>query len=110
MRLVLALSLATILAGAAETAPDPTPAVDDLFQRVLSAQRGITTVSGSFSQRTGRIDEPDQAGEPFAARFDLQAPDKYNIVYTKPGDAEYRLRYCSAVSYTHLTLPTNREV
>ncbi len=91
---VLAFLLTSALVSA-ETDLAPAVASDDLLQRVLAAQRGVTSISGRFTQRTVRIDEPDLAGDVFDAHFDLLAPDKYNIIYTKPGDDEYRLRYCS---------------
>ena len=103
MRSIVHVLFLIVLAGgsvalvAAETQPAPAAAVgvDDLLQRVIAAQRGVTSISGRFSQRTVRIDDPEQAGDTYSAHFDLLAPDKYNIVYTKPGDDEYRLRYCS---------------
>lgn len=105
MRSTAIAILSLILAGgsvaipAAEAEPAPAPAstvgVEDLLQRVLAAQRGVTSISGRFSQRTMRVDDPEQAGDVYSAHFDLLHPDKYNIVYTKPGDDEYRQRYCS---------------
>ena len=93
--------LSLLLAGgsmelaAAEGEAAPAPAVDDLIQRVLAAQRGVTSISGRYTQRTVRLDDPEQAVDVYHARFDLLHPDKYNIIYTKPGDDEYRQRYCS---------------
>lgn len=100
MHIAAIVLLPFLFAGAAVAADEaapvaPAPGVEDLLQRVLAVQRGVTSISGRFTQRTVRIDDPEQAGDTYHARFDLLAPDKYNIVYTKPGDDEYRLRYCS---------------
>ncbi|MBA3686122.1 MAG: outer membrane lipoprotein carrier protein LolA [Planctomycetes bacterium] len=75
------------------------PAADspagDLLTRLLKAQQTITSVSGRFTQRNLRADDPEGTASLHEATFALQAPDKYNLVYTKPGDDEWRLRYCS---------------
>ena len=91
----LAEEPAPVDADAPVAATTPAPGVDDLLQRVLAVQRGITSISGRFTQRSVRIDDPEQGSDVYVARFALMAPDKYNIVYTKPGDDEYRKRFCS---------------
>lgn len=88
-----ALVLAPVLL-AAEDAPPAPPAGDDTVHRLLAAQR-FTRVLGRFTQRTTRLDEPDKEATVFAAFFALEAPDKYDVTYTKPGDDEWRLRLLS---------------
>jgi outer membrane lipoprotein-sorting protein len=90
--LVLLLAMAAATAMAAEGAPAGDPAV---LQRLLEAQRGVTTLSGRFTQSTVRADDPAGGGTELQGHVDLQAPDHYNLVYTNPKDAEWRLRHCS---------------
>jgi hypothetical protein len=84
---LLALLIASI---AADEGP-----VQDLLTRLLGAQQAVTSVAGTFVQRNLRADDPDGTASVHEATFALQVPDKYNLVYTKPGDDEWRLRYCS---------------
>ena len=89
-------SVALVVAAEGDIAPAPAPVgAEDLLQRVIAVQRGLTTISGRFTQKTVRVDDPELDSDVYHARFDLMHPDKYNIIYTKPGDDEYRLRYCS---------------
>ncbi len=67
----------------------------DLLTRLLVAQQSITSVSGRLVQRNIRVDDPEGGGNTHEATFALEVPDKYNLVYTKPGDDEWRLRMCS---------------
>lgn len=88
----LALSLLAA-AGWAEAAP-VAPA-DDLAARIAAAHRDLATVRGRFTQRTSRADEPAGEVRVLTARFALIFPDCYNVIYAKPGDEEWRHRFCS---------------
>jgi outer membrane lipoprotein-sorting protein len=55
----------------------------------------LATVHGRFTQRTSRSDEPAGEVRVLTARFALAFPDQYDVVYTKPGDEEWRQRFCS---------------
>jgi outer membrane lipoprotein-sorting protein len=68
----------------------------ELMERLVAAQQGVTTVQGEFQQSTSRSDEVDQApSSVFVVQFAIKAPDRYCFTYTKPGDAEWRMRICS---------------
>jgi len=83
------LALTTVMA-------DEEPAKEQtVLQRLFDAQRAVTTRSGKFTQLTVRADDPTEVLTEYQGHFDFQAPDKYNLVYTKPGDDESRLRKCS---------------
>lgn len=66
-----------------------------MLQRLLEAQRAVTTMSGRFIQTTVRADDPESGGTEYHGRADLQAPAQYNLVYSNPKDDEWRLRHCS---------------
>lgn len=86
---LLFLAMAVPLA-AEEPANDPA-----VLERLLAVQAAVSTVSGTFVQKTVRADDPEGGGTEYRGRFDLQAPDRYNLVYTNPQDEEWRLRHCS---------------
>lgn len=89
---VLALALLAA-AGWAETA-SAAPA-DDVAARIAAVHRDDTTVRGRFTQRTSRADEPAGEVRVLTAQFALAFPDQYDVVYAKPGDEEWRHRFCS---------------
>lgn len=89
------LSVAVVALAGADT-PAPAPANDPaVLQRLLEVQRTTTTASGRFTQSTVRADDPAGGGTEYQGRFDLQAPDRYNVIYTNPKDEEWRQRHCS---------------
>lgn len=87
-----AFALLAFLLAALSGAENPNT---DLLTKLLGAQQAITSVSGRFVQRNLRADDPEGTATVHEARFAMQVPDRYNLVYTKPGDDEWRLRYCS---------------
>lgn len=89
MRYAFVVIMCFLAACAAEEG-DPT-----VLQRLLEVQRGVTSMSGLFTQATVRADDPDSGGTEYRGHVDLQAPNRYNLVYTNPKDDEWRLRHCS---------------
>jgi outer membrane lipoprotein-sorting protein len=91
----LCLLMSVLLNAAFAAQGDASSDQTDVLQRLLQSQRGVASMSGRFIQTTVRADDPTGGGTERHGHFDLQAPDKYNLVYTNPKDPEYRLRHCS---------------
>ena len=89
--------LGLLIAAAAMAAEEVTPPVNDpaVLQRLLEVQRSVTTMTGTFIQTTVRTDDPEGGGTVYLGRVDLQAQNKYNLVYRSPKDTESSLRHCS---------------
>jgi len=91
------LLLLVIAIAAAGEDPPAAPPVDpnlDLLKRMVLAQRGITTIQGTLTQTMRRADEEPASGDAHLGRFAVQVPDRYNLVYSKPKDDQWRLRLC----------------
>ena len=89
--------LGLLIAAAAMVAEEVAPPLNDpaVLQRLLEVQCSVTTMTGTFVQTTVRTDDPEGGGTVFLGRVDLQAPNKYNLVYRSPKDTESSLRHCS---------------
>ncbi len=97
MRSFRLVAVCCLCACAAAFAAEPPAASGDaaLLGRIVAAQRTIDTMSGSFTLRSRHIDDAESEGSTHAAHFDLRIPDHYNVEFTKPTDADWRLRLCS---------------
>jgi outer membrane lipoprotein-sorting protein len=95
--MLLIFSCAVAAAETAQTGSERlTPAQNELIDRVIAAQRDVTTVSGILTQRSAPVDAPPaQQGSVFHVEFAVRLPDHYNLVYRKPKDDEWKLRICS---------------
>ncbi len=65
------------------------------LERAAAAQRAHPTAQGALTLRSHRPDDPTAVPRVQQVRFLVQFPDRYCVVITKPGDAEFRQSYLS---------------
>lgn len=65
------------------------------LERTAAVQRAHTTAQGTLTQRTRRLDDPAAPPRVQQVRFLVQFPDRYCVVFTKPGDDEFRQSFLS---------------
>jgi outer membrane lipoprotein-sorting protein len=97
MAMVAALT-AVVPLGQAQAAEDPpipqlSPEQASLLDRITAQARDVRTISGHFQQRT--LNPGDSQAEVRDGRFSIQVPDCYNLIETRPDDANWRKRICS---------------
>jgi hypothetical protein len=68
---------------------------DDVLGRIVAVQRAITTMQADFVKRTYNADAPRDPPEVMQGKFTIEVPDKYDLVFTKPRDPDWRQRFCS---------------
>jgi outer membrane lipoprotein-sorting protein len=68
---------------------------DAIVQMLSSANQSLTTISGTLIQRTSRRDEPTEPVKELNARFAIALPNRYELVFTRTDDEEWRQRLCS---------------
>lgn len=81
------LLLTTFIATATDSS-------DALLERLTTAHRQIATISGLLTQRTTRSDDAGAEPRVLKATFAVQFPDRYDLVFTRPDDEEWRQRLC----------------
>lgn len=65
------------------------------LERAAAVQHEHTTVQGTLTQRTRRIDDLTSPPRVQQVRFLVQFPNRYCVVFTKPGDDEFRQSFLS---------------
>lgn len=68
---------------------------DAIVQMLSSANQSLSTISGTLIQRTSRRDEPTEPAKELNARFAIALPNRYDLVFTRADDEEWRQRLCS---------------
>ena len=93
--------------------PIPNPLLDDLSDGEASITPFIKIAADGITLITPRADKGQGAysmqANLIAEELDID-PASANLSPGLPGPAYYNAAVLKAVSYTHLTLPTNREV
>ena len=64
-----------------------------LLDRLSLLVKNTTTIAGHFTQRTRNAG--DSQAEVREGRFTIQVPDCYNLIETRPDDANWKKRLCS---------------
>lgn len=70
-------------------------AAADRLDEVLERAQQAITATCRFTQSTHLRSEDPAAGEGYTGVLYLAKPDRYDLTYTKPADAEYTLRFLS---------------
>jgi hypothetical protein len=102
IRILLPAACLLALAGTVYAADPP---ADDpaLLERIAAAHRSATTMAATFSQRTTNAASPEDPPRLMQGHFELQAPDRYNLVLTKPTDKDWRQRFvCDGKRYAEI--------
>ena len=110
LRSGLAASVAAMLMmGASAPARAGIPVIDvaAIVQAVLDVLNGISQIENQYQQIVGLGQQIESISNARSLGDVLNNPALQNYV---PREANTMVRSLEAVSYTHLTLPTNREV
>lgn len=67
----------------------------ELLKQLATANESLTTVTGTFTQKTSRADDIGIEPRIMHATFAIEFPDHYDLVFTRPEDSEWRQRLCS---------------
>ncbi len=93
-RLVTAFLGASCLLAAALGAHSAEPGNDQaLLDRIVAVQAKAVSMKAVFAQRTTNTTAPDDPPRVMRGHFELVPPDRYNLVLTSPGDADWRQRF-----------------
>lgn len=87
---ILAL-LVSALVGNDARAVEAENSSDALLVTIAEANRVHRSMQGRLTQRTRRGDEPEASARVQQVRVFVAFPDQYCVVFTKPGDDDWRL-------------------
>lgn len=87
----MALTALLLTAGLSLRAADDSAA---LLERLAAANSTTTVVTGQLTQRTTRADDAGAEPRVLKAVFAVQFPNRYDLVFTRPDDDEWRQRLC----------------